>query len=271
MWCVAISTFEILPWSVVSSNAPHRPHGQRTADLEPLTNTMCQHHHPTPSRRTLLAGAVALGASAWGPTLAHGEAVAAAKPPATPEEALAQLYAGNARFAAGTPLEAHRDMDRLKQIANKQTPFAAFLGCADSRVPIEFVFDQGFGDLFVTRIAGNVASSENVGSLEFGTLVLGAKVLYVLGHTRCGAVEATLKGEEVPGQISGLFQHIRPAVRQSFGDLDVAIKANVRLQAQVLAESSPVIARLVREKKLIVAGGVYDLASGKVEPVDVEV
>lgn len=175
------------------------------------------------------------------------------------------------RFAARTPLAANRDIARLKQIVKKLTPFAAFLGCADLCVPIEFVFNQGFGDLFVTRIAGNVASSENVSSLEFGTLVLGAKVLYVLGHTRCGAVEATLKGEKVPGQISGLFQPIRPAVRQAFGDLDVAIKANVRLQAQVLAEASPVIARLVREKKLIVAGGVFDLASGKVEPVDVGV
>jgi carbonic anhydrase len=232
---------------------------------------MCQHYDLTPTRRTVLAGAVALGAGFWRNSLSHAAEPADVNPPETPADALDKLYAGNARFAAGTPREEHRDMTRLKQIATKQTPFAAFLGCADSRVPIEFVFDQGFGDLFVTRIAGNVASSENVGSLEFGTLVLGAKVLYVLGHTRCGAVEATLKGEEVPGQISGLFQHIRPAVRQSFNDLDVAIKANVRLQAQVLAEASPVIARLVREKKLIVAGGVFDLASGKVEPVDVNV
>jgi carbonic anhydrase len=232
---------------------------------------MCQLHSSAPTRRTLLAGAVALGAGAWRSSLTHAEVIADVKPPETPEAALASLYEGNARFAAGLPQAANRDINRLKRIVKKQTPFAAFLGCADSRVPIEFVFDQGLGDLFVTRIAGNVASSENVGSLEFGTLVLGAKVLYVLGHTRCGAVEATLKGEEVPGQISGLFQHIRPAVRQAAGDLDAAIKANVRLQAQVLAESSPVIARLVREKKLIVAGGVFDLESGKVEPVDVRI
>jgi carbonic anhydrase len=89
-------------------------------------------------------------------------------------------------------------------------PFALFLGCADSRVPIEIVFDHGFGDLFVTRIAGNVACSENIGSLEFGTRILGAKVLYVLGHTECGAVNATMQGDEVPGQISGSRRSAKP-------------------------------------------------------------
>jgi carbonic anhydrase len=188
--------------------------------------------------------------------------------PQTPQEALSRLYEGNARFVAGNPLEAHRDKYRMQEIAAGQKPFAAFLGCADSRVPIEFVFDQGFGDLFVTRIAGNVASSENVGSLEFGTLVLGAKVLYILGHSSCGAVAATAERSDVPGQISGLFQHIRPAVKLAKGNVELAIIENVRHQAMVLAESSPVIARLIREKSLIVAGGVYDLKSGKVTPVE---
>ncbi|MFO0911394.1 MAG: carbonic anhydrase [Pirellulales bacterium] len=187
----------------------------------------------------------------------------------SPADALAALYAGNRRFVAGQPLAAHRDIERVKAVADKQTPFAAFLGCADSRVPIEIIFDQGFGDLFVTRIAGNVASSENIGSLEFGTLVLGAKILYVLGHTACGAVIATARGAEVPGQISGLFQHIRPAVKAAQGDIEKAVRENVRNQAQVLAESSPVIAKLIRQQELIVAGGVYDLASGVVTPVEV--
>lgn len=191
-------------------------------------------------------------------------------PPTTPDEALAALYAGNRRFVSGKPLAIHRDMDRVKAIAPRQTPFAAFLGCADSRVPIEMIFDQGFGDLFVTRIAGNVATSENIGSLEFGTLLLGAKVLYVLGHTSCGAVAATVQGDEVPGQISGLFQHIRPAVRTAKGKLDIAIEENVRNQAQILAESSPVISKLIREGKLKVAGGVYDLGSGIVTPVNLD-
>ncbi len=194
----------------------------------------------------------------------------ATRNPETPDEALAILREGNQRFIAGKSLSVHRDLERVKEVAPKQTPFAAFLGCADSRVPIEIVFDQGFGDLFVTRIAGNVATSENIGSLEFGTLLLGAKVLYVLGHTNCGAVSATLQGTEVPGQISGLFQHIRPAVRATKGNLAKSVEENVRLQASVLSESSPVLARLIREKKLIVAGGVYDLQTGIVSPVELD-
>jgi carbonic anhydrase len=184
-----------------------------------------------------------------------------------PADVLAYLYAGNERFATGQPLARHRDIERVRAVAKEQKPFAAFLGCADSRVPIEIVFDQGFGDLFVTRIAGNIASSENVGSLEFGTLVLGAKVLFVLGHSDCGAVAATIKADEVPGQISGLFQHIRPATKEAQGDIARAVEINVRNQAITLAESSPVIAKLLREKRLVIAGGVYDLRTGKVAPV----
>lgn len=191
-------------------------------------------------------------------------------PPTTPQEALARLNDGNRRFATGQSLSIHRDLSRVKAIASKQTPFAAFLRCADSRVPIEFVFDQGFGDLFVTRIAGNIASSENISSLEFGTQVLGAKVLYVLGHSACGAVAATMQGREVPGQISGLFQYIRPAVKAAKGDLDVAVRENVRNQALLLAKASPVIARMIRQNELLVAGGVYDLQTGLVNAVKID-
>ena len=190
--------------------------------------------------------------------------------PTTPEEALQSLYSGNSRFASGKS-EANRDMNRVRAVAREQKPFAAFLGCADSRVPIEIIFDQGFGDLFVTRIAGNVASSENIGSLEFGTQVLGARVLYVLGHTECGAVNATMKGTDVPGQISGLFQHIRPAVKAAKGDLNKAILENVRNQAILLAEASPVISKMIQRKELIVAGGIYDLGTGIVTAIDLSV
>jgi len=189
----------------------------------------------------------------------------------TPQDALKKLYEGNLRFANGKSLSANRDLNRVRAIAGQQKPFAAFLGCADSRVPIEFVFDQGFGDLFVTRIAGNIASSENVGSLEFGTQVLGARVIYVLGHTQCGAVSATMRGDEVPGQISGLFQYIRPAVKEANGDLDKAIIGNVKNQAILLAEASPVISKMIQRKELVVAGGIYDLATGKVTPVEINI
>jgi carbonic anhydrase len=190
-------------------------------------------------------------------------------PPSTanPDEALAYLMAGNQRFVEGRVAGPHRNRERLREVAPKQAPFAAFLGCADSRVPIEIIFDQGFGDLFVTRIAGNVADPAIIGSLEFGTLVLGARLLFVLGHTDCGAVSATIKGDQVPGQISTLYQHIRPAAKASGGNVERAVMANVKNQMEVLSEASPVVGQLVREGELKVVGGVYDLASGHVVQV----
>jgi len=238
---------------------------------------MCDknHIHTTAcgvSRRRLLTTACGGLMGIAAPGLVPGLAMAKERPkPAdlSPKDALDLLYAGNSRFSDGKPVAPHRNMDRLKEVAPTQKPFAAFLGCADSRVPIEIVFDQGFGDLFVTRIAGNVTTPECIGSLEFGTLILGAKVLYVLGHTDCGAVSAAVKGDEVPGQISVLFQHLRPAVKAAKGDVALAIKENVRDQAMILSEASPVIAKLIKGGKLKVAGGVYNLATGKVVPVEI--
>ena len=196
---------------------------------------------------------------------AHGKALA----DMSPHEAIDYLQAGNRRFVDGKTVEPNRGIERLREVALRQTPFAAFLGCADSRVPIEIVFDQGFGDLFVTRIAGNVAATENIASLEFATHVLGAKVLYVLGHTSCGAVTAAARAEPVPGQISALFQHIRPAIRAAKGNVAVAIRENVKIQAQTLVEASTVISSLVSTGKVLVAGGIFDLQTGQVEPVEI--
>ncbi len=219
-----------------------------------------------------VAGVAALGAlpqALYAAELSEADRAAIFAPaPDTPAEALAALVEGNRRFIDGRTIAPHRDFGRLREIAPKQTPFAAFLGCADSRVPIEIVFDQGFGDLFVSRIAGNIAVAEQIASLEFGTAVLGAKVLYVLGHTSCGAVSATMAGAEVPGQISALYYHIRPATRAAKGDLNKAIIENVRNQAMSLRDGSTVISKLVKEKKLLVAGGVYDLDTGKVTEVE---
>ena len=240
---------------------------------------MCMHHSPvdppTVTRRHFVASSTARAAvavcampgAARAADLLSAPPAGMIPPPETPAAALAALTEGNRRFAEGRPIAPHRDFARLREIAPKQAPFAAFLGCADSRVPVEIVFDQGFGDLFVSRIAGNIAVAEQIASLEFGTAVLGAQLLYVLGHTGCGAVAATMAGTEVPGQISALYYHIRPAIRDAGGNLDRAIVENVRNQALALRDGSTVINRLVKEEKLLVAGGVYDLSSGRVTSI----
>lgn len=222
------------------------------------------------TRRAWIAGASAAVGVASAQVAPAARAAEADPVRLSPQAALEFLQAGNRRFVAGETAAPNRDIARLRAVAPRQSPFAAFLGCADSRVPIEIVFDQGFGDLFVTRIAGNVAATENIASLEFATQVLGAKVLYVLGHTSCGAVTAAAKAEPVPGQISALFQHIRPAVRAARGDVAAAIRENVRLQAQTLVEASTVISSLVKEDRVIVAGGIFDLETGRVDAVDID-
>lgn len=187
----------------------------------------------------------------------------------TPGEALVELMAGNQRFVAGRPVGPHRNMARVRELSDGQTPFAAVLSCADSRVPVEILFDQGFGDVFVCRAAGNIVTPEMIGSLEFGTAVLGSKALVVLGHTSCGAVKATIAGNAVPGQISALYQHIQPAVDATPGrELEAVARQNARMQASLLRTASPVIGGLVRENKLVVVPAVYDISTGQVTMLD---
>ena len=183
----------------------------------------------------------------------------------TPDAALGRLMAGNKRFVDGKMTAHEHDLAILKQdTAEKQEPFAAVLSCADSRVPVELIFDESIGHIFVTRIAGNVITPEIVASLEYGAVALGTKALLVMGHTGCGAVKAALQGKEVPGQISALFPHIQPAINQAGDNLEAATKANARNQAALLRESSTVISALVKEGKLKVAAACYDIASGTV-------
>ncbi|MEG5063894.1 carbonic anhydrase [Microcoleus sp. B3-A4] len=223
------------------------------------------------SRRNSLkfvAGAIGTGilAARAGADLAAPEP-AIAQGDLSPDAALQKLIDGNKRFVDSKRQSPNQDLPRLLEVAVAQKPFAAILGCADSRFPSEIIFDQGLGDLFVCRVAGNVATPEEIGSLEFGTLVLGAKVLVVIGHKRCGAVDATIKGAQVPGQIGSLLDAIKPAVESSknqTGDkLENASKANVLLQANKL-KASPVISKLIAENKLKVVGGYYDLDTGRV-------
>ena len=152
-----------------------------------------------------------------------------------------------------------------EKTVSKQEPFAAVLSCADSRVPVELIFDQTIGHIFVTRIAGNIATSEIIASLEYGVAVLGVKVLLVIGHSNCGAVKAAMKADSVPGQISALYQQSpKPAVDQSGGDLEKGIAGNAKYQADLLRAYSPVMKDAIKAGKLTIQSGSLTLATGKV-------
>lgn len=219
-------------------------------------------------RREFLGGALSVAAA--GVAARSGMAMVApdavhAQSNLTPDEALKELLAGNERFAANKQTSIDRDLTVLKEhTVDKQEPFAAVLACADSRVPVELIFDQTIGDVFVTRVAGNMVTPEIIASLEYGVAVLGVKVLLVLGHTGCGAVKAAMKADTVPGQISALYPYLRPAVEQSGGDFNKAIAANAKIQAGLLSTSSTVIREAIKAGKVRVESGVYDLATGKV-------
>jgi carbonic anhydrase len=150
-------------------------------------------------------------------------------------------------------------------------PFAAILSCADSRVPVEVVFDQTIGQLFVTRLAGNIVTTEIVASLEYAAAVLGTHTILVMGHSRCGAVTAAIQASSqgaeqaaVPGQIGALFPYIKDAVEQAGPDVDATVRANVLIQAARLREASPLLSNLVAEGKLMVAAAYFDIRSGTV-------
>lgn len=183
----------------------------------------------------------------------------------SPDAALQELMAGNQRFAANQLTSISHDLIVLKErTVEKQEPFAAVLSCADSRVPVELIFDQTIGQIFVTRVAGNIVTPEIIASLEYGVAVLGTEVLLVLGHVGCGAVKAAMKADAVPGQISTLYLGLRHAVEKSDGNFDKAVEANAKIQADLLRTSSTVIRDAIKGGKLKVEAGVYDLATGKV-------
>jgi len=214
--------------------------------------------------RTGVKGAVAAAAlgAAWP---ARASAQRTLPFPDTPDAALQELIDGNKRFVDKRLTSLDADLAILKQnTVEKQEPFAAVLSCADSRVPVELLFDQTIGHLFVVRVAGNIATSELIASLEYGAAVLGTKVILVLGHGSCGAVKATIDGKPVPGQISQLFAPLRPAVEAAGNNLEAAIRANAQIQAKVIATGSPLLASMIKEGKLKVVAGYYDLARGAV-------
>jgi carbonic anhydrase len=186
-----------------------------------------------------------------------------------PDAALVQLMEGNRRFVEQRMTSFDEDLGILKQhTVDKQEPFASVLSCADSRVPIELVFDQTIGHVFVARVAGNIASSEIIASLEYGMAVFGTPIMMVVGHAGCGAVKAAIAAKSVPGQISGLYRYIRPAVDEAGADVDEAARTNARIQARLLRESSPVIADAISKGRLRVVAGFYELSSGRVTVLD---
>ncbi|WBV45156.1 carbonic anhydrase [Pseudoroseomonas cervicalis] len=214
------------------------------------------------ARRGLMGGALAAGLAAALPALAQPDSEPS---PTTPEAALQRLREGNARYAANMPRQ--RDFSaRRAALAAGQSPFAAVLGCADSRVAPELAFDQDPGDIFVVRVAGNFVTREGLGSLEYGARVLGTKVILVLGHTRCGAVDATLASlrqpQALPGHVGELVEAMKPGIAAAPpGD---AVAANVRHNVMRLLQSGPVLPEMVAAGELRIAGGVYDLATGQV-------
>jgi len=193
-------------------------------------------------------------------------------------EALERLRDGNRRFVAGD----HRaaiDVDHRRDLARGQQPFAVVIGCSDSRVPVEMVFDQGLGDLFVIRVAGNIVAQSQVDSVEFAVEALGAPLVVVLGHSDCGAVRATLDALDAGGgegrpALPGIVERIRPAVEALHRDragadpsqlVARAVRANILASVAALQTASPILAQRLGSGALAVVGAEYELASGRVD------
>ena len=187
-----------------------------------------------------------------------------------PADALAQLKAGNARFVAGKPVQRDLVAER-KETSAGQYPFAVVLSCLDSRTSSELVFDQGIGDVFNARVAGNILNDDILGSMEFACKAAGAKLIAVVGHTKCGAVKGACAGVEL-GNLTGLLNKIKPAAgavpasgdKTDYKHVDAVAAENVKLVMAQITERSPILAELLREEKVGLVGGMYDLESGSV-------
>lgn len=187
--------------------------------------------------------------------------------PSTPEEALAELIAGNERYVNEKSIHPHGDMDRVEETAPHQAPFVAVVGCSDSRVPVELLFDQGVGDMFVIRTAGNNVNSEMVmGSVDYAIEHLGVKLLLVLGHGSCGGVTGAISGEEEHGNIGHLLSTIRNDVSDYIGkieSLDDAIRHHTQVQVERII-AYPHVAEKIAKGELLVKKAYYDVKTGKV-------
>ena len=194
-------------------------------------------------------------------------------------EALERLREGNQRFASGAPtLESKLGQARRASLATSQRPFAIVLGCSDSRVPAELVFDQGLGDLFVIRVAGNIVAPSQVGSVEFAAAAFGTSLAVVLGHTRCGAVQAALDEARSPAghspNLRSIVDRIRPSVETLLATelrhdeerlVQQAVRANVRASVSHLRHGSALLEQLIADDRLLVVGAEYSLETGVVD------
>ena len=186
----------------------------------------------------------------------------------TADSALAELKLGNEHHVSHRYQHPHETAERQRELSTGQHPHAEVLSCSDSRVPPEIIFDQGLGDLFVIRVAGNVATDTELGSLEYGAEHLQIPLLVVLGHESCGAVTAAVQGGELKGHIAALVDLIKPAVEKSHGlsgdPVANAVRTNVELVVKQLRASNPLLSELVAHGKLKIVGAVYSLDTGKV-------
>jgi carbonic anhydrase len=192
----------------------------------------------------------------------------------SPDDALARLMEGNVRFVDNKCTHLHQDgARRIETVTGGQHPFASILGCADSRVPLEEIFDQGIGDLFAVRVAGNIANVDEIGTLEYGAMNLGIPIIMVLGHTKCGAVTALVKKSEVTPDIGKIVSNIAPALTKvkkihpsANADtlITYTVTENVWQAVEDILKNSEEIRKLVKTGKVKIVGAVYDLESGKV-------
>ena len=190
----------------------------------------------------------------------------------TADEAIAKLTEGNQRFVAGGLEHPHCDPTRRAELAGGQQPFATVITCADSRVPVELVFDQGLGDVFVIRVAGNIADDAVLGSLEYASLHLGVNLVVVMGHQSCGAVGAAVAGSPTGTHIDALIDAIRPAVESAKADgdgdlLERSVRANAAMVAEQVRSSEPAMTGLA-DQGVVVLPAYYDLTTGEATWLD---
>lgn len=198
-------------------------------------------------------------------------AIATALDRLDPSAALKRLMDGNQRFMHQLSLHPDQSQARLKEVAQAQYPFAALLSCADSRVAPEILFDEGMGDLFDIRVAGNIVTPEVLGSLEYAVDILGTPLIMVLGHERCGAVTAAVQGKRLSGHINSFVKAIKPAIANIEGTsedlVDNAVVANVRYQIGKLKQNSNILSQRLLDGELKIVGGRYDLDTGEVSSI----